>query len=113
MAIETFTWKPNSGVGGPIKFRTLSAQLGEGYEQTAGDGINVKSGSWPLTFTGKKADIDAIRKFLDRHAGWKSFYWREPFGEQILVKTPDGYTPKDLGADVYTLTVTFKQSFQP
>src|SRR5450830_1187494 len=109
MATETFTWRANSGVNGPIKFRVLSAQMGDGYEQTASDGINAKSGSWPLTFTGNKALISQIKAFLDRHAGWKAFYWREPFGELILVKTPDGYAPKDVGADVYTLTVTFKQ----
>nr|DAH83230.1 MAG TPA: minor tail protein [Caudoviricetes sp.] len=111
MTKRTFTWTPNNNLMATPKFKTLSAKLGDGYEQSAGDGINARSSSWSLSFTGKQERIAQICQFLDEHAGWRSFYWTEPFGKQVLIKTPDGYSTKDLGADVYTLTVTFKEGF--
>lgn len=112
MATETFTWKPNNDPAATIAFRTKSARFGDGYEQRAQDGINNRSQSWPLTFTGQKARIKEIMAFLDRHAGATPFFWSDPLGEQMLYRCSE-YQPKAMGGDAYTLTATFEQAFHP
>ncbi len=74
MATETFTWVPNKEPAGTVSFRIKSAKFGDGYEQTAEDGINNKTQSWPLTFTGSKSRIKQIAEFLDRHKGAIPFF---------------------------------------
>ena len=112
MATETFTWVPNKEPAGTVSFRTKSAKFGDGYEQTAEDGINNKTQSWPLTFTGSKARVKQIAKFLDRHKGAIPFFWTEPLGETALFKCSE-YQPRHAGGDVYMLTATFEQAFHP
>ncbi|BBP76527.1 hypothetical protein PHLH7_26310 [Pseudomonas sp. Ost2] len=112
MATETFTWTPNNDPAATISFRTKSAKFGDGYEQRAQDGINSRSQSWPLTFSGKKDRIKEIMAFLDRQAGATPFYWTDPLGGQALYRCSE-YQPKAVGGDVYTLTATFEQAFHP
>ena len=111
MATEIFTWAPKIESSGTVKFRVLKAQFGDGYAQTAPDGINNRSGSWPLSFTGAVAKIGEIAAFLDRHAGSRSFFWTPPLGLQGRFKAGE-YQPVDHGGGIYTITVTFEESFQ-
>lgn len=108
----TFTWKPDSKPSGTKTFRVLTAQFGDGYKQTAANGINNASQSWPLTFTGRSADLAPIQAFLDARAGWQSFYWTPPLSAQGLYKC-DTYQIKQIGSDVWQISATFEQSFQP
>ncbi|EPL03876.1 phage tail protein [Pseudomonas sp. CF161] len=112
MATETFTWTPNGDPAATINFRTKSAKFGDGYEQKAADGINNRTQSWPLTFSGQKARIKEIMAFLDRQAGATPFYWTDPLGDQQLYRCAE-YQPKAMGGDTYTLTATFEQAFHP
>lgn len=112
MAVETFTWRPLKAAQGQIDHRVRTSQFGDGYAQVVGDGLNNRSQSWPLTFTGRKDTIVAIRDFLDRHAGYKSFLWTPPLGSVGF------YRAKEIGISAvgglaYTLTVTFEQAFHP
>lgn len=108
----TFTWKHDSGPTGTSAFRVLTAQFGDGYEQTAADGINNKTESWPLSFTGRATVITPIEAFLDARGGWQAFLWTPPLGTQGYYKCAS-YESKQMGNDVWQLTATFKQSFQP
>lgn len=112
MAIETFSWVPKIESTGAVKFRVLKAQFGDGYAQTAPDGINNRSTSWPLSFTGTAAKVGAIAAFLDRHAGSRSFYWTPPLGGQARFKAGE-YQPTDHGGGIFTIAVTFEESFSP
>lgn len=112
MATETFTWRPDEEPTGTVTFRTKSAKFGDGYEQVAQDGINNRSQSWPLTFTGQKSRIMEIAAFLDRHAGATPFFWTAPLSAQALYRCKT-YQPKSLGGGVYTLSATFEQAFYP
>ncbi|MBF6029680.1 phage tail protein [Pseudomonas sp. P115] len=112
MATETFSWTPDKEPTGTTTFRVKSAKFGDGYEQTAEDGINNKSESWPLTFTGQKAKIAQIKAFLNRHKGAIAFSWTEPFGENLLIKCKE-YQSSNKGGSVYTLAATFEQAFHP
>lgn len=108
----TFTWKHDAKPTGTKKFRVLSAQFGDGYKQRAADGINNKSQSWSLSFTGRKADVQPIMDFLDARQGYQSFYWTPPLGTQGYY-TCEQYDQHQIGNDVWQITATFEQSFQP
>ena len=111
MAIETFTWQTERGEG-EIKQATRTTKFGDGYAQTVADGINNKSQSWPVTFTGMKSRIKDIMDFIDRHKGAKGFLWEPPLGDLGLYKC-NGYKPVHRGGQVYAITATFEQTFHP
>ncbi|NHN67448.1 phage tail protein [Pseudomonas fluorescens] len=110
--METFTWAPDKEPSGTVSFRRKSAKFGDGYEQVAEDGMNNKTQSWPLTFTGPKLRIAEIKAFLDAHKGAMAFSWTEPFGELLLVRCSE-YQPRHAGGGVYRLAATFEQAFHP
>lgn len=109
---ERFTWRPTGQPLGATTFRRLAAQFGDGYRQVAGDGINNKVQSWPLTFSGDKKDMTALAAFLDRHAGIRSFLWTPPMGVEGFYEAP-AYTLNPVGGDVYSVSATFQQVFRP
>lgn len=110
--MKTFTWTPTNEATGTTRFRVLKAQFGDGYAQTVVDGLNNQSESWPLMFLAKRDTIMAIKTFLDATQGAESFQWTPPLGQSIFVKAGEySITPK--GGDVYSLSVTFEQDFQP
>ncbi|WP_341767799.1 phage tail protein [Achromobacter spanius] len=109
---ERFTWKATGQPSGTVTFRRLTAQFGDGYRQVAGDGINNKVLSWPLTFAGTKRDMEAVAAFLDRHAGIASFLWTPPMGTEGYYEAPT-YNINPLGGDVYSVSTTFQQVFRP
>lgn len=109
---EIFTWSPMIEPQGSGKFRTRSAQFGDGYKQQVADGLNVESQSWPLTFRGSEAYVAPILAFLRARKGSQSFYWTPPLGVQSLFTCAE-YGVTAHGGGHYTLTATFEQSFQP
>ncbi|WP_289472363.1 phage tail protein, partial [Klebsiella pneumoniae] len=42
MAIEIFTWSPRVNPQQTVNFRVRKAQIGDGYAQVSGDGINTR-----------------------------------------------------------------------
>ena len=60
MAVEIFNWSPRINPQGRTKFRVLSAQFGDGYGQTAADGINNKVATWPLHFFKQKTAYEML-----------------------------------------------------
>lgn len=112
MAVETFTWCPKVDPVSSPEYRTRSSKFGDGYEQVSADGINNISDSWALTFVVPEADAAAIKDFLNRHGGFKSFLWTPPLaGVGLFRSTAPSVTPN--GAGMYTLTSTFTQAFAP
>jgi len=112
MAKHVFVWSPKINATGTTKFDVLVAPFGDGYKQTAANGINNRTESWPLTFVGDEEKIKAIKRFLDARQGAESFWWTPPLSDPILVKAGE-YATTPNGGGVYTLTVTFEQDFQP
>ncbi|MDF7648104.1 phage tail protein [Erwiniaceae bacterium L1_54_3] len=112
MAIEVFTWCARINASGEVKFSTRSVQFGDGYKQVSGNGINNRTQSWDLTFTGNEAMISAIKQFLDNHQGTRAFQWKPPL-EPIGLYRCDDYKPVALGAGLYDFTATFEQAFKP
>lgn len=113
MATETFTWRASGpSAQGDVTLRARTAQFGDGYKQVAADGINNKQQTWPMKFVGNEARIHEIVAFIDRHAGYKSFYWTPPMGVQGLYRIAQ-YTPAVEAGGVYSCTATFEQAFHP
>ncbi|WP_434642624.1 phage tail protein [Achromobacter piechaudii] len=109
---ERFTWRSTGQPAGGTTFRRLTAQFGDGYRQVAGDGINNKVQSWPLTFSGDRSEMGALIAFLDRHAGTASFLWTPPLGVEGYYEAPV-YNVMPVGGDVYSVSTTFQQVFRP
>lgn len=107
---ETFSWTPLVGMNGSVKYRVLKAQFGDGYQQVAADGINNKIESWPVSFTGTVEEVRPIKDFLDRHAGYQSFYWTPPMGEKGMYRSFD-ITITPVEGDIVTLSTVFEQAF--
>ncbi|MFY2060250.1 phage tail protein [Achromobacter xylosoxidans] len=112
MEKETFSWSPRVRPRGKVTLRTLEAKFGDGYTQAAADGINNKLQSWPLEFVGSEEQIGEIVAFLDRHGGYRSFIWEPPLGGEGLYRA-NAYDVVALGGGLFSVSVTFQQTFGP
>ncbi len=109
---DVFNWTPQVDPQGQTTFRVRSAQFGDGYTQSVGDGINNRIDSWPLSFEGDAAYVQPIKDFLDSHAGAQSFQWTPPLGAPALFRCTT-YTLTPHAAGNYGLSATFQQVFVP
>lgn len=107
--MATFTYCPAFGASDTTKPRVLKAQFGDGYQQRAGDGINIAPRQWSLSFSRKQSDIDAIRAFLEARNGIESFTWTPPRGASGRFLCEQWQGSVNDGAD--SLTVTFDEVF--
>jgi len=80
MATQTFQCRVQSKPGNTRSLTTRDISYGDGYTQSAGEGINAVTQSWTITWIGNKADCDAIMTFLDSLGGYQSFFWTDPRG---------------------------------
>lgn len=112
---EVFDYDVELGGDGEVSQRIWENEFGDGYVQAGGIGINTKSQVWNLSHTGLLAEgeeLPGIWQFLDRHEGYKAFEWTPPGGSAGRYRV-NGYKPKALGGDLYTLSFTFKQVYTP
>ena len=108
---DVFRWRPTRQSRATAQAKINSAQFGDGYRQSAADGINAIRQTWDMEFVGKKSEISQIIAFLRAHVGI-SFIWKDPFEGNLLFQC-ETFSPSPQGADIYTLTATFEQTFQP
>lgn len=112
---ETFSFCTRVGASGDIKQRTWGNDFGDGYVQSGGTGINGKSQEWSHQAIGSIEDgeeLRLMRDFLDRHEGYKSFFWMPPGGTQGRYKV-NGYRLEPIGAKIFKISFTMKQVFTP
>ena len=109
--MEVFKFRPISQPVRTDTFTITSVQFGDGYEQNAGNGINNRRQGWQLEFGPDESQ--AVRDFLIRHAGHRSFEWTNPDGEvgRYAVKKP--LTTKYLASGIRVLSCNFEQVFYP
>jgi len=108
---DRFTWCATKQSSGEVNGVVRRARFGDGYAQSAADGINPILRRWSVEFVGKKDRIQEIVNFLDSHVG-VSFIWDAPFfGDGYFYC--DTYNPSPNGFRLYTLTATFEQIYQP
>ncbi|WP_439444434.1 phage tail protein [Xanthomonas translucens pv. translucens] len=108
---DTFRWRPTTESSGKATGAVRRAKFGDGYAQTAPDGINSVTRSYSLSFTGMKPQMAEIVSFLEAHVG-RSFFWTPPFGGQGYYQC-DEFSDTNNGGLVFTITATFEQTFQP
>lgn len=98
-----------------VTFRTISSQFGDGYQQVAPNGINVKVASWniewaPLTL----AERNTVEGVLDSVGTWGILTWT-PCVETTQLKfriSGEGYTRKSLSKiGLYTISCKLTQVF--
>lgn len=108
---DRFTWCATKQSTGAVSGSVRRTQFGDGYAQSAADGINPISSSWNVEFVARKDRIKEISDFLRSHVG-KSFIWDEPLvGDGYFYC--DTFNPSPNGSRLYTLTATFEQTYQP
>lgn len=98
------------------KFRFRKAEFGEGYVQSAADGINPHAQQWRLTFENiSTAAAKVITDFLETRGGATSFTWTppSPWNTEIRVICEDVPEWRFTGPNSGTLSVIFEQRFHP
>lgn len=110
MAIKTFTWQVDVGSGAEFNHRTLVARFGDGYAQEVADGINNETQIWTVSMFGTRSALAPALAFLREHKGYVPFVWTTPNGQQLFVKGKEIKMQSE-GADTYTLTAKFEQTY--
>lgn len=97
-----------------VKPRWKSCQFGDGYKQTAPDGINFIDERWSLTYsnltsTTRTTIVNAIQTAMSTdYISWT------PVGETVAKKwrlSEDGYTQISLSGDLYSVTVVLERIY--
>lgn len=108
---DRFTWCATKSSTGQSNGIVRRAQFGDGYAQSAADGINHIRDSWNVEFVGSKQRTQEIIDFLRAHVG-QSFIWEIPFvGDGYFYC--DTFNPTPNGQRLWTVTATFEQTYQP
>jgi phage-related protein len=98
-----------------VSFRAISSQFGDGYQQIAPNGINVKVASWnvewgALTLT----ERNTVETVLDSVGSWGILTWT-PTNETVQLKfriTNEGYSRKTLNRNgVFSISCKLVQVF--
>jgi phage-related protein len=79
--MATFTVAPDYQAQLDEQPRTITAKFGDGYEQRAADGINVRPRKWSLKFENRSnTDRDTVLTFFRTHNAVTAFDWTPPEG---------------------------------
>lgn len=115
--MEEFNYCVQASPSGATEYRFRTANFGDGYSQSAADGINNSAESWDITVkgfydkaVGSQPKISDVISFFNNHAGYKSFLWVAPDGisRSYVVKE----FSKTLDAGVWTINATFEEVFR-
>tara|TARA_S200002703_G_scaffold109445_3_gene95204 strand:- start:20152 stop:20694 length:543 start_codon:yes stop_codon:yes gene_type:complete len=113
-AAETFITF-DRGFGRSVKHRVLTAQFGDGYDQTLNDGVNIKNDTFTATFKNRVAsEINLISDFLDVRSA-KEFEIRVPnrTGIEIMYVRPKSYSITYDYDQYHTLTAQLARIYTP
>lgn len=106
-----FTWCPSYEPELEEAPQLLTAKFGDGYSQSAPDGLNHIRQRWSLSWNAEDtATAKAIRDFLRERGGWQPFYWIEPTrAEAGLFTCPAGLRRRHVGPGLFSLSATFEE----
>lgn len=103
------------GLGRNVKHRVLTAQFGDGYDQTVGDGVNTKDDSFSANFKNRPAaEINLIAEFLDKRTA-KEFEIRIPNRTSIetIYARCENYTITYDYDQYHTMSAQIKRIYTP
>lgn len=96
------------------KFRTLTAQFGDGYRQDAPDGINYQLDSWDLNFENLTGTVAGnVKAFYDSVGSFTQFTWQAPgdSSSKTWKLDPSGYSVQALAGNVYSISTRIMQVY--
>jgi phage-related protein len=98
-----------------VSFRAISSQFGDGYQQTAPNGINVKVASWTVEWGALTlAERNTVESVLDYVGSWGILTWT-PTNESVQLKfrmTNEGYTRNTLNKNgIFSISCKLMQVF--
>jgi phage-related protein len=107
------TDKISQGSQKKVTYRVLKAQFGNGYEQTAPDGLNYSVESWDVKYENiTLADRTTLIAMLESVGSFNTISWTPPNGTAKLYKmTQDGYTESQQSANVFSVSFSLYQVF--
>jgi len=113
---QTFFYRPSQSSEMEAEPKIRKVQFGDGYEQRSKDGINNN----PLTFHCNFMNISSRRahdvsNFLKDLEGYKWFWWMapEPYDDSLKKFVAGKHSIRYDAPNIRTITVDFKQSFEP
>ena len=111
--MDEFEWIPDWNAQGNVKANVAKIQFGDGYVQRQTKGMNPLSKTWNLTFNNRSdTEIQEIMDFLEERYGVIAFTWTPPGGTRVKW-TCDNWTPTKLGANVFSLSLSFERVYEP
>lgn len=118
--MAVFDFKIKAEPSGQVLQRTLDAAFGDGYSQSAADGINTRSqvwniearGPWRVAGCSAGQPVKAIADFLDAHQGYKSFEWTPPASDERIRVECKAYSIQPAGNGIVTLSMVFQQVYR-
>lgn len=92
--------------------RTLTAALGDGYQQVTADGINTIRDTWTAQWDGcPTTDMQAIIGFFVLMGGWQVFEWTAPGETTPKLWRCAKWGKQPTGPATWSVTATIIQQF--
>lgn len=93
--------------------RVLRAQFGDGYEQTAPNGINTIVDEWSIRYENlTTSERNTLLAALDAVGSWDVLTWTPPGDSAKKWKvTADGLTETPVSGDMYSIGFSLRQVF--
>lgn len=113
MSFPTFTpaLQPSVGSGWDVSLRMITNQFGDGYRQTAPDGLNTFPFALNLTWNSLEvSDADFIEGFFVASNG-TPFWWQKPRDSLALLWDCTKWSRRPISGGQDMITATFNQRF--
>jgi len=110
--MASLPFEPTRASSKTVTPRFLRADLGDGYDQRAGDGINTKKQEWSVTFEAlDQTNADILIEFFEDLDGYQNFTWipfRETTARKFICPTWSESFP---GNSLTTVSASFTEVF--
>lgn len=94
------------------KFRVFRAQFGDGYAQTAPDGINYKVDTWEVVYENlSSSERTTLWSAIDTVGAVDYFTWTPPGGSSTKWKIVGEVQETPVSGDIYTVSFNLEQVF--
>lgn len=94
--------------------RNQKVQYGDGYDQTAPDGINNITRKIPLTWASlSQAESDYIESFFIAKAGSTPFYYKAPMDSVTRLWKAPTFSKVPVTGNLFSVVLNLEESFNP
>jgi phage-related protein len=98
---------------GQYRNRVLQAQFGDGYDQSAPDGINNRASEWSVRYDNlTTSEKNTLVTALNTVGSWDYLTWAPPGEATKKFKvTRDGYSVNAVSGDLWNISFTLAEVF--